>query len=153
MPDDYKSYLKDYGLKGFNESVFFRPLDTNPIYVHDEKLGIPNFDFKSSYPDSFFGKIENSAKDIFKNIKTYQNRIPKKCLPIGTDGLGNLILISLNEHNYSYILFWNHENEWDEEDYEEESGGRSFEENMKYQNINLLAKGFTDFLERLEGKP
>jgi hypothetical protein len=69
LPDDYKSYLKDYGLKGFNESVFFKPLDTNPIYVHDEKLGIPNFEFKGSYLDSFFGKIENSAKDIFKNFK------------------------------------------------------------------------------------
>lgn len=98
-------------------------------------------------------RLKIQQKIFLRILKTYQNKIPKKCLPIGTDGSGNLILISLNEHNYSYILFWNHENEWDEEDYEEESGGRSFEENMKYQNIYLLAKGFTYFLERLEVKP
>lgn len=150
LPNDYKSYIKDYGLKGFNESIFFKPLDTYPIYVHDEKLGIPNFEFKGSFVDSFFGKVENSTKDIFKNFKMYQNRIPEKCLPIGTDGLGNLILIDLTENNYSCILFWDHKNEWDEEDYVNESDGLNFEEDIKYQNIYLLAKTFSDFLKRLE---
>lgn len=153
LPDDYKSYLKDYGLKGFNESVFFKPLNTEAIYIHDEILGIPNFVFKGSYVDSFFGKVENSPKDIFKNLNMYQDRIPKKCLPIGGDGLGNLILIRLTENNYSNILFWDHENEWDEEDYEEESEGRSFEENIKYQNTYLIGDNFSNFLERLEVKP
>ena len=149
LPNDYRNYLLEFGLKGFNNLLFFKPKSTEAIYMHSSKVGLPNIEFSGSYLDCLYGKLENSPKDIFNNLENFNNRIPDHCLPIGGDGLGNLILIDLSEERYSQILFWDFENEWDEEEYKEETG-MDFNNKIKYQNTYLLANNFTDFIASLE---
>lgn len=151
LPQDYLHYLKEYGVRGFNEMVLFKPLNPNPIYKHPNEIGFLNPTFEGSYIDSFFGKLKDSSKDIFYNIEIYKDRIPSNFLPIGNDGFGNLILMSLNNENYENIYFWDHENEWDEDYYEEETGLK-FTDDVKFQNLYLLGTSFLDFLNRLEVK-
>ena len=151
LPQDYLDYIKKYGLRGFNEMVLFKPLNINPLYKHPNEVNFVNPTFEGSYIDSFFGKLKDSSKDIFYNIKTYKDRVPSNFLPIGNDGFGNLLLMNLNNENYESIYFWDHENEWDVEEYEKETGLK-FTEDIKFQNLYLLGTSFSDFLNLLEVK-
>lgn len=151
LPKDYVQYLLEYGLKGTNEMVFYSPKQEHPIYQHSEDLDLPNPVFSGSYLSVLFGKNEQEEYDILYELEEYQDRIPTSCIPIGTDGGGNLILMDLKENNYGFIYFWDHEYEWDAEEYEEETG-LDFTEEIKYQNTYLIADSFSSFLEKLTVK-
>lgn len=56
---------------------------------------------------------ENWAS-LEQHIKTYENRLPSKTLPIANDSCGNIYLLSLRNDSFGEIWFWDHENESDE---------------------------------------
>lgn len=151
IPQDVRDFLLTYGICDFNDEVEFKPYSSRAEYVHSPESEQPNFSFNGSMLGVFFGRDSGrgDAYDIFNNIKTYKERIPNKFVPFGNDGMGNLILISLNDIDYGKIYFWYHEAEWDSEDYEEETG-LSMTEDVKYQNLWLIGINFDDFFSRLE---
>ncbi|WP_299443481.1 SMI1/KNR4 family protein [uncultured Aquimarina sp.] len=147
LPNDYTDFLLNFGMGSFENNIGFKPIKEDSEYIHPEKTGIPNFKFYASSISVFFGIHEKRIYDILDNFNTYLDRSPNLFLPILTDGLGNLIGILLDKENYGKIYFWDHESEWDEDDYLDDTG-QEMPEEAKFQNLWLLADNFTDFLKR-----
>jgi SMI1-KNR4 cell-wall len=76
--------------------------------------------------------------DLVRRYDFYRDRVPSWAVPVGEDGTGNLILISIREDDLGSVWFWDHE-------LEAEEGEPATEE-----NLTLLAGGFDEFLSRLE---
>lgn len=74
--------------------------------------------------------------------------MPEGFLPFADDGLGNQLCLCLQPENSQKVYWWDHELEWDAEDYEEETGNTMPAE-AKYQNCYLIADTFADFFEKL----
>lgn len=151
LPKSFIEFSSAFGICDFNEEVGFEPFSTEAEFIHSEKSGQPNFTFESSTISVFYGidPDEDKTYDIFENLMLYKDRIPDAFLPFASDGMGNQILISLNSAHYGRIYFWDHEAEWDAEDYEDETGTPMSEE-VKYQNLWLIGKDFEDFFDRLQ---
>jgi cell wall assembly regulator SMI1 len=64
-------------------------------------------------------------------------RMPKNIVPIANDPFGNKICISVEGEDRGYIYFWDHENVCDEG------------EEPTYENLDLIAKSFNEFIENL----
>ena len=152
LPQDYAEFLRQYGESSFNEMVGFDPVSEKAVYVHSKETELPNPTFKGSQVAVFFGKNKDVRPSLIGKIKMYANRMPDKVIPIADDGLGNKITISLAEKDYGKVYWWDHENEWDEEDYLDEVG-EPMPEEAKYQNMYLIADSFTEFLEKLKVVP
>ncbi|UOQ55561.1 SMI1/KNR4 family protein [Hymenobacter cellulosivorans] len=153
LPPDYNQFLTTYGECIFLNSVSFKPMKQEPEYVHDEKLGIPNGSFSGSSLTMFYGKrTKKSTLTIIDTLKRYRERMPEGFVPFADDGLGNQLCISVGPDNYQKVYWWDHEMEWDEEDYEDETG-TPMPVSAKYQNVYLLANNFTDFFEKLNSTP
>jgi SMI1-KNR4 cell-wall len=150
LPDDYKWLLRTYGEFLFANSVEFEPINENPEYCHPEELGVPNgAPFQGSGVSTFYGKkANNNSITVLKKVETFRDRMPEEFLPFADDGLGNQLCICLHEDNYQKIYWWDHEVEWDEEEYEEETG-EPMPQAAKYQNVYLVANTMTEFFERL----
>lgn len=118
IPQEVKDFLLKYGICDFEDEVEFKPYSPTAEYVYSPESEQPNFSFNGSMLGAFFARDSGrgNAYDIFENINTYKERIPNKFVPLGDDGMGNLILISLNDNGKIY--FWDHEAEWDIADYE-----------------------------------
>ena len=84
LPNDYRYFLKEYGVSDFESWV------TYPTIEGGVFLG------------TFIGL------DIYQIIDDCSERLPKKCIPINDDGGGNLIVMSLNENNYGFVYFQHH---------------------------------------------
>ena len=152
LPKDYKDFLLEYGYCLFNECISFIPINEDAIYQHESSSGRANYWFKGSQLSCFYGidtGLDHDTNELIYNLNTYKSRIPTGFFPIANDGLGNQICLSLNTKDYGCIYWWDHENEWDEDDFFEETRTRMPDE-VKYQNIYLIAKSFTDFLLKLE---
>lgn len=146
LPDDFKFILQKYGICTFNNTIAFNAISGKAEYEHQVESNIISNVFKTSTIAVFLGANSRSY-NIFDYISIYKNRIPNLCLPIATDGMGNLILLSLEKTKFGKIYFWDHENEWDEDDFEEDMGF-SMPPEAKFQNIWLIGNTFNDFIER-----
>lgn len=150
LPDDYRWLLHTYGEFLFTNSVEFEPINQNPVYCHPEELGVPNVaPFQGSGISAFYGKkVKGDSITVLKKLNTFRDRMPEGFLPFADDGLGNQLCICLQKANYQKIYWWDHEVEWDEEDYEEETG-QPMPKAAKYQNVYLVADSMTAFFERI----
>jgi hypothetical protein len=83
----------------------------------------------------FFGISEHEGDDLSAQIQTYEGRMPRKIIPIGLAGGGNVICLRLEDGT---IFFWDHEQEAPEG------------EVPGYGNMLPLAPSFSDFLMRLQ---
>jgi len=150
LPDDYKYFLSNYGKSSFVKEVKFHPYTNDAEYIHSAEIGLPNFKFYGSQVSYFYGlNTDNNNFNIINKFNIYANRLPKDFLPIADDGLGNQICLSLSKEKFNWIYWWDHENEWDEEDYLDDTGHEMSEE-VKFQNVYLIAKSFTEFIEKLQ---
>jgi hypothetical protein len=148
LPADYKFFLTQYGQVLFNESVGFKPINKEAVYPNNDETGLPNPKFEGSHVSVLFGTDSDYTATLESKIKVYKERMPNKVFPIGDDGLGNKLCIDLRKDYSGRIYWWDHENEWDEEDYEDETGVK-MPEKAKYQNLYLIAKNFSEFIEKL----
>lgn len=147
LPIDYVWLLKTYGGFLFSNSVEFEPAKQQPEYIHSEEVGIPNgLDFKGSQISEFYGKNGDTIT-ILKKLKIFQDRMPDNFLPFADDGLGNQLCLLLNSEE-NKVYWWNHELEWDAEDYEEETG-HPMPAAAKYQNVYLVADSLTEFFDKM----
>lgn len=149
LPSDYNHLLATYGECIFKNPISFKPTKQEPEYVHDEKLGIPNGSFLGSSLSMLYGKREKkNTLTVVETLERYRERMPEGFVPFADDGLGNQLCICLGHDNYQKIYWWDHEMEWDEDDYEEETG-TPMPIAAKYQNVYLLASNLTDFFKKL----
>lgn len=89
---------------------------------------------------SFLGITDDSILSLYHYLETYENRLPKRFLPIAFDSFGNLICLSLFGADRGAVYFWDHELEADEEDNESPETA---------ENITLLSPSFSGFLQSL----
>jgi hypothetical protein len=144
IPIDYKDFILNNPVSTFNKLIFFDAINKHPEYRYPKEFDFPNYIFNSSSISVLFSK-DNDVYDLNWNISNYVDRIPSDMLPIFTDGMGNLGLLSMKGTKYEKIYFWDHELEWDFEDYYDETGTEMPEE-AKFQNLWLIGNSFTDFL-------
>jgi hypothetical protein len=150
LPDDYVWLLTTYGESLLTNSVQFEPLNSEPEYKHPEELGIPNgCSFSGSEVTTIYGKnIRKGEFTVLEKLKTFRDRMPEKFLPFADDGLGNQLCLCLAPKNYQKVYWWDHELEWDTDDYEDETGSAMPEE-AKFQNVYLVANSLKEFFEKL----
>jgi hypothetical protein len=150
LPDAYVWLLSTYGAFIFVNSVQFAPSKHAPEYRHAADLGLPNGeDFLGSEVGVFYGK--NEAKHTFilrQKLQVFRDRMPDGFLPFADDGFGNQLCLDLGAALVPKVYWWNHDLEWDAEDYEVETG-KAMPTQAKYQNVYLVADSLEAFFKRL----
>ncbi len=86
------------------------------------------------------GEYDN-LKNYIEIYKVKEKRLPTHILPIAHDPGGNLICISCSNHDLGYVYFWDHEKEVN---YKKS-------DDSNYANLYLIAKGFNEFINGLNG--
>jgi len=148
LPDDYRLFLKKYGSCVFkSHTIGFNLTSPDAVYQHDKKTGIQNFKSDGSCVTHFYGSQapQTNIEFLEEAIQVHISRMPSGFCPIANDGMGNKICIFLATEE---VYFWEHEIEWDEEDYLEETG-QVMPEEAKYQNVYHIANSFEAFLSKL----
>ena len=148
IPKDYRDFLTVLAGCSFNRIILFKSRNNAAEYIHSEGSGYANPIFKGSQIAYFYGSDKGSYS-ISWAYSTYPERIPDFCLPIASDGFGNQFILSLQENSRGSIYFWDHENEWDAEDYEDENDGEKMPEKVNWQNMYLVALNFVELFEIL----
>ena len=142
LPEEYKFFLKRYGVSTFEDSVGFIPLVKLPPHISNDRKG---------YFDYFYGSAEadyDVTLTLQRNLTTYAGRVPENIIPIGSDIGGNLVCLGIKGDQEGKIYYWDAENEQDQEEYLESRG--SLEENWEFHNVYLISNTFKDFLMCLE---
>lgn len=98
----------------------------------------------------FYSENINYQKNsqISERLEKYKNRIPDNFLPISSNEFGDLICLCTQGERIGRIFYWDHENEWDEEDYFDEFGVPIPEE-VKMQNMYLVGEDLYDCFNRM----
>jgi len=153
LPGDYRDFLAHYGAVAFRRRVLVNPIITLP-----NKVSWSGKD----YLDVLYGK-EISGRNDFDIVARYQvcrNRIPHGLLPIGNNGAGNQFCIGVQGEELGQIFYWDHNDEFDEEDYLEDLGIdlEEIEDDERppipreawFKNVYPIATSFEDLFSRLE---
>ena len=150
LPIDYVWIMRTYGECIFINSVSFALDNQQPEYRHPEQLGLPNgAGFCGSEVSTIYGRRATQNEfTLLRKLQIFRDRMPTGFLPFADDGLGNQLCICVSPAHYQKIYWWDHELEWDKEDYLEETGNPMPAE-AKYQNVYLVADNLTDFFEKL----
>lgn len=141
LPESYREFVSQFGRSAFHEYVDFTPLqpfhDSPAVKGH---LGI------------FFGgeSLTHRSYSINWNNAAYSGRLPSELLPIGGDGGGDLICLSIQGESRGKVYYWDHTNEPLDEDQYREDYGVPRPSEAKWQNVTLIANTFDDFINRLE---
>jgi hypothetical protein len=150
LPDDYRDFLARLGGGlNFMEEVISEPLRESPEYLHAADTGIANATFAGSVVATFFGADKGLPTHLSFDwaLRNYEGRLPDRSLPVATDGAGNLICLIDARDRTPGFYWWDHEHEWDEADYREETG-TAMPPEAKYQNVYFIAESFSRLLER-----
>lgn len=134
----YRSYLLTFGGARLREIVEFSPVQRLPPSVSRSGRGIVG---------EFYGAKAHAPNDLDSAVARYRSRMPEQCLPIGGDGGGNQIVMKLGGDHDGAIYYWDHNNEWDDEDYIDE--GEPVPPDLKWQNMTSVAPSFDAFLDSL----
>jgi hypothetical protein len=97
LPADYRAFVNVYGWTSFSHSMRF-PLQEAAPWGSSAELSC------------FFGFSSVLARDLgFLTTDTYAELIPNDTIPIGSDSLGNLILLTVSGPDRDRIWFWDRE--------------------------------------------
>lgn len=141
FPEAYRRFVATYGASRFRHGLGFSLAPPPSGEAGSPRRGVF---------DRFYGAVNPSKKtwSLAWAIKTYRERMPESVVPIGADGGGNQIVIGVSGNERGNLYYWDHENEWDEEDFTEE--GLPVPPDLKLQNLHIIASSFDDFLRKLE---
>lgn len=150
---DYLDYLELFGGEtGFIKEFKLTPYSDLPEYCYpDDDIPVGgNIEWSGGDLGFFYGENINYQKSsqISERLEKYKNRIPDNFLPISSNEFGDLICLCTQGERIGQIFYWDHENEWDEEDYFDEFGVQMPEE-VKFQNIYLIGKNLYDCFSRM----
>jgi hypothetical protein len=148
LPLDYRGFVKTYGAADFNKLVEFALLEKQPSHPVSNVLGfaVPRYD---RAPFSHFYGSRSGNHSLARAIEALKGRMPETLIPIADDGGGNQICLGIKGQERGKVYYWDHNNEWDEEDFLEDYGTPMPPE-VKFQNVYLAANSFEDFIDRLE---
>jgi hypothetical protein len=138
LPELYRSFLQIFGGSSLRQIVEFAPVEPLPVSVSSSGRGTV---------DVFYGAAAHAPNDLGGMLAVYHSRMPEHFLPIASDGGGNQIAMLVSGDDAGAIFHWDHNNEWDEDDYIDL--GLPIPPRLKWQNVTLIAHSFHSFLERL----
>ena len=151
LPDDYLYFIEKYGNSYFSRDVWLKLQSNTPLYVHDEALGFPRVLGPDHVAlDGFHGgrRPDHANSSFSARIDRLADRLPNGFVPIADDGSGNQFCLGHSMDGVPGIYFWDHEYEWDKEDYINETGAK-MPESAKYQNIYFVSNSFSDLFKIL----
>ena len=123
LPKDYVDFLLKHNGGQPTQNHFLKK-DSN-----DEPL----FDFNLNV---FFGLGENDTSyDILTMFSIYCDRMPEELLPIGDDGVGNIICIGIHGAHYGKVFMWWKSGQVDEGD------------EPNFENVELIEDSFEKFVQ------
>lgn len=129
LPSDYRDFLLMVNGGFISKGVWYR--GANPVGRQIEG-GV----------DLIGGLRRESHYSLVENRADYQSeddmRIPRDLLWIMGDPFGNAICLGILPPQEGKIYYWNHENEFHDEDYDGTASTA--------RNLCLLANSFTDFI-------
>jgi hypothetical protein len=132
LPGDYRTFVQRYGFSTFGGMALFQPLEGPRAYV-----------------SHFYGAKIAGHASLQTVIERYAGRMPDSVIPIADDGGGNQICLGIKGNELGKLYYWDHNNEWDEEDYLQDYG-EPMPPEMKFQNLTLIAGSFEDFIRCLK---
>lgn len=135
LPAPYRRFLETFGASAFEQMVAFDPIERLPASISSDGRGIVGV---------FYGAIAHDPHDLVSALARYRERMPDGFLPIANDGGGNQIAMQLGGARPGAIYYWDHNNEWDEDDYLDED--EPIPPDLKWQNVTLIAASFDDLL-------
>jgi hypothetical protein len=142
LPDAYRHFLLAYGMCRFYNSMIFGSISK----IRNVNRG----------PFAHFYGLPGSTREEWETIvgkyNTYRGRMPDTIIPIAAAGNGDQICIGIDEREVGKIFYWDHENEWDEEDYLEDYG-EPMPDEEKFRNVYLVAETFEDFVTAFVVEP
>jgi hypothetical protein len=141
LPLEYCEFLKSYGYSGFFSWVIFPRNDNNNHKIIKTHIGI------------FLGTSSDYPHTVMDKLITYEDRLPSEIVPITTES-GNFLCISVyaDKNEYGKIYHWDHNREWDEDEYVARHKTR-MPRSAKFSNMTLVAESFTDLINKLEIDP
>jgi hypothetical protein len=141
LPAPYRDFVQHYGGSLFDEYLQCVSKYILPAFLSkDGRVPVGEFLGASSSADTKYSTLEAA-------IDTYTGRMPETVIPIADDGGGNKVCIGIRGNELGKIFYWDHNNEWDEEDYVDE--GLPVPEDLPFQNCHLIADSFSDFIMQL----
>jgi len=151
LPKDYLDLIQKYGqctLGALYGVDFPKPM---PLYVDDRPDALPVAPLDGAGLSSFFGgePPNDSGGGLSYYVEAYRDRMPNGFLPIGGDLFSNKFCLGYSPDGSPGVYFWDHDFEWDADDYEAETG-KIMPEIVKYQNIYFIANTFQEFLTMLD---
>lgn len=126
FPPDYREFMLKYNGGDPLKCVFKFQDATGP---YSDSIIRYFFAFSDDYNESIKHNHE---------IYTLADRVPKNILPIAEDPGGNIVCLSLAGDDVGKVYFWDHEQE-----------GLT-EASSTYENLELIANSFTEFVDGLE---
>ncbi|HWO23229.1 MAG TPA: SMI1/KNR4 family protein [Kofleriaceae bacterium] len=136
LPPFYRSFLLTFGASSFRKIVEFSPVRRLPPSVSSDGRG---------FVDVLYGAAADHPNDLGGMLDLYRARMPEHFLPIAGDGGGNQIAMLVGGDHSGTIYYWDHNNEWDEEDYVEDD--LPVPSDLKWQNVTVIAASFDAFLD------
>lgn len=150
LPSDYVEFVTRYGSCGTRHETYLDLPSTFAEYVHPAETEMPNPVHNKIGLAHFYGADQDTRTLSLRwAIKTYQNRLPEGFVPIADDGAGNQLCWGPSIDREPSIHWWDHENEWDAEDYEDDTGYPMPPE-AKYQNVYFIAPSFDELFRMLK---
>jgi len=150
LPSDYLALIQKYGrctTRKLCSVVFPEPI---PLYVDDRPDALPVAPLDGAGFSFFYGgNRSDGTGGLADEAGAFGGRMPNGLLPIGGDLFGNKFCLGYSPNGEPGVYFWDHEFEWDADDYQAETGKR-MPEIVKYQNIYFIANTFREFLEMME---
>ncbi|AKJ29572.1 SMI1/KNR4 family protein [Caldimonas brevitalea] len=147
LPQDYAEFARTYGCCAFARSVSYPFLERRSMYQHPPGVGLENRLYAEGVHAHFYGSTRQ-PKPVHRLAwarAAYAPRMPAGLLPIADDGGGSLLCLGVAGDHAGQVYWWDHENEWDEDDYQDDVGA-PMPEAAKWQNVYLVARSFTDWL-------
>ena len=148
LPGDYRELLLTYGTASFGELVQFRLMKDEPVHPVKSLLGVPILRYEKGPLSHFYGS-RTGNQSLAKSIEAYKGRMPDTMIPIADDGAGNQICLGIKGKERGKVYYWDHHNEWYEQDYLDDYR-EPMPPEVKFQNVYLIAESFEDFIRRLE---
>ncbi len=139
LPVSIREFLAKWGACSCAEYVGFESLEPLPKGISSTGNGVFSHFFGASGQDAPIG--------LSTNFHVYRGRMPEFVVPIGSDGGGGLICVELSGECRGLIYYWDHNNEWDEDDCLD--ANEPVPDDLEYQNLHRIAADFEDFVKRL----
>lgn len=136
LPDDFRKFLCEFGGVSFGEILMVRPIKPLPKGVSTSGNVILSMLYGSENHRELYSLI--------RNCRHLASALPSKFIPIGDDGGGAKICLSLSVDELGHIYYWDnrHIAPLDFHGQPRDSG-----DNLKV--IYPIANSFTDMLHRL----